>query len=347
MVARSILLKEVTGQTPYFIKFFSNYLQSRNIPVDKKVLADVIPIFFLTNPKSVVGGKINFAEFERTYIPKNKEARAEKITVAQKANKLINAEFRGVRLTKRQRVVMRKWLAERITSRLKRHFEDYSASRINKNQLIDLSIKVFVDAQNDLRVQFKSFLPREKTVVNPAQPTQAKKLGERNGRIAAYEAEERQDHIRSRELNAARDVAEVHHTPFNPAKHCLVELKKENETAGKKFEQLLSSGAINQDSLTRLFISGSLSRRVFLAALEDTSFEKEFGLKEANSLAKGIAFMGSRGKLISSAKRAFQSRNADKLFKFLEGASLIEIHSGGKVAYLRRINQSAKASAYD
>ncbi|MFA6268767.1 MAG: hypothetical protein WC652_03075, partial [archaeon] len=32
MVARSILLKEVTGQTPYFIKFFSNYLPSRNIP---------------------------------------------------------------------------------------------------------------------------------------------------------------------------------------------------------------------------------------------------------------------------------------------------------------------------
>jgi hypothetical protein len=111
----------------------------------------------------------------------------------------------------------------------------------------------------------------------------------------------------------------------------------ENPETADLLHGMFKRRVLSKGALRKLYESGSLSQRVFVSAIMEHNFIREFGEKQVNALARGISHIGSTGKKISVAKKAFQSNETTAIFKFLKKASLIETHhGGGHVVYLHR-----------
>jgi len=180
----------------------------------------------------------------------------------------------------------------------------------------------------------KAYQAREKarTTARTASSTRAE-------RIAAYQPRERETKpTRGAELRSKQREALTKRKNFNTIDHCLTEISKESTQTGNALRRLVAENQLQQNGLVGLFSSGSLTQKVFLRTLQDTDFQKRFGAGQVNILARGLSFIGPRGKEIPKAKKAFQSKQGEAIFKFLERNNLLETqHVGGQVVYLQRI----------
>lgn len=211
--------------------------------------------------------------------------------------------------------------------------------------VIEWRKRIDSDLRAALLPTFEAKVTKKATYAKPKDGGGVKKVGTREARIAGYvkreEVEEAAEN--ARQIEEKERTAQMSGTKFDVVKYSLDEIIKENASAGNRFRELFLSGNIGAGSLKGLFASGPLSRKIFLSAVDEFDFAKQFGQKEINVLARFISFIGPKGRRIDIAKRMIQSKRGEEIFRFLEKNALIETHhGGGDVVYLARAGYSGR-----
>ncbi len=315
------------------------YLKGRKMPIDRKLVAATGTRYLhLHGLKGVIGG-INLAEIEKRYLELRKSCRWETQEMREDVNMFLQKASRGIRLNPEQRRRMKKWISKNYAvhiqnlKRISRESHgDYSAALAKFRQM---NAEFEQSISNEIKARFGK-QPRQKA--EPMAPiAPARKLGAREERIASHVPREKSETERAKQMDEVAEVSKQLGQPFNQAEYCLGEIGKESPETSAYFRGLLADKNLSGNSLTRLFTSGSLTQRIFVRALKNTPFIQRFGVNEINALARGLSFIGPKGKQITMAVRAFQSPTARDIYGFLEGVGLIETqHGGGTVVYLKR-----------
>ena len=164
-------------------------------------------------------------------------------------------------------------------------------------------------------------------------------MGTRAERMTAYVPREKAPKTKKRELKEMELSAKFAGKPFDAVAYSLSEISKENPSTAEFIRELVKRNILEKDNVTKLFISGSLTQKLFQKAANDEDFKKMFGAKQVNLLARGLAYIGPLGRQTEGARRAFQGRKGKELFGFLEKKGYIDTShgKGNTVTYLARI----------
>jgi hypothetical protein len=197
--------------------------------------------------------------------------------------------------------------------------------------------KEFIESNRLLFV--KQFKPPQKVIVKPKPNGQAAatKMGTHEERKASYTPTEKTAKQRTRDLDSLKTASKAAGIMFDTQAYCLSEIEKENPASGAVIRDMVQKGLLNSGALSGLFASGSLTIKTFIHASQTPRFSELFGDEYLSVLAKGLSFIGPKGRPITRAKRAFQSSQSEQIFDFLRQAGFLETHhGGGKVVYLSR-----------
>ncbi|AJF59572.1 MAG: hypothetical protein QT03_C0001G0061 [archaeon GW2011_AR10] len=314
-----------------------NYLQKRGIPVDRETVKIAFELAGKPTLEELSETGIDLRNIEREYL----EIRRGDRFVFQEKNKDINRiffrAFGHERLTPAQRRRAKNWIINNFEKFEKRRRELYKELTVDRPQQDLANLSEAVDKAETEFIQtaqqkfIQTFKPTKKVQVAVAITEKPAKVGTRAERMAAYVPREKTVEQRKQEIRQREEIAKETKRGFNVAEYCLEEISKENNQTGKTLREMMQKRLLNRDSLVSLFTSGSLTQRVFLAAVQEKGFAQQFGPRSINVLARGLAFIGPQGRKVERAKRAFQSAQAEQMFQFLEKHDLLDTgHSRGK-----------------
>ncbi len=313
------------------------YLKNRGFNVTDDVLESALREYF-ENKKLSMGGALNLLELEKLYVRfKKQKTELDQLINFHIKNLTASVVF-GLRLTKAQRKRSKKVVSSRIHGFLENLQNSYNTSTQTpeeKNEFVKQSVKRFTE---EIREELlKEFTQKSKTIVVDRTQPESVKSGTRAKRMAAYVPRETTSRQRQTDLTVQKGFSKGAKKQFDSVNYSLSEIGKDNPQTANAFLELLNQRRLSRGSIVNLYISGPLTLKIFLKAILDPDFERNFGRAYIDSMARGMSFIGNSGKLIPRAIKAFQSPKARELFDFLERKGLLETHhGGGKVVYLRR-----------
>lgn len=324
---------------PAVEKRVRSYLKARKIPIDNANLDLALTIHFRDKGLNHFKGALDLKKLEGEYIALRKGDRFSKLLEAHNVNSYLNQIVRGLNLTQGQKIAVKRWLRRalpvyhktrlRVFEQEKDFHKAFSAIGILESQFIRTAREQFV----------KEFKPTpKKTVFEPKQERPAAtKIGSREERLAAYVPGEKTQKQRISEMEKQREASKQAHRQFDSVDYSLREMERENEASGRRIAALFRAGHLGRNTVVSLFTGGSLTQRTFLNVLENSDFRERFSDKELNALAKGLSYIGPKGRLIGRAQKSFQSPKSSEIFSFLASRGFLETaHGGGKVVYLAR-----------
>jgi len=292
--------------------------------------------------------RLRLAEFEQKFLELKKCFRY----LDQNRSEITNFCFKGIvkgeRLTANQRRITKKWVAANYPA-----FETEGQALFRKHlegkALEENTLREAFRIIDELEVRFiergrketlGNFRERSKAKIDIARKTanNGNKSGTRAERMAAHQPKEKTKTEKTMELIRGERFGSQNGKQFNSIEYVLNETKKGNKIAAARFDSLLKRGILSENSLRRLYVNGILCQKVFLKVLSDPEFQKKFGNQMANLLANGLAFIGSVGKQIVNAKKAFQGTKGRQMFDFLERKHFIDTKHGmgNRVVYIAR-----------
>jgi hypothetical protein len=339
-------------------KYIQQYLESKGrqvkTPVERQALGDTVSWLL---EKTVIGRNpsrpLVLSMIRGVYFFQRMHLRMAEREKTKYLNSVFRELFGSERLTVNQRRAARQWLEENYKL-LEQEKERLMAKILPEDEEaltekhIEILSKEFKTAEQAFKEKTKEILAvfrgsEKKPAPMPAPPQPAiVKPGTRAERIAAHEAAEKMAAAQKATAGAAETKAPAEARPggekFNPTEFILGEIGKESGKTASFLRGLHSRGLITQGALSRLFTSGSLTQKVFRKVAEDRGFRAGFGGRELESLARGLAFIGPKGKQTERVRKAFQGEKGKQLFEFLEGNGFINTqHTQGLVTYLARI----------
>jgi len=341
--AKEIINRGTPLQIKTFKDHFRNYLKERKIPFDVKIFNQATSDYTSTGTNIILSESVDPKAFERRYLTLMKSERKEALLDREMTNKVIRRAFGGHKLTQNQVRVARRWLdthsSEHGAALLKSIKEAPEDQEVVTEVVQKWRDKMEADLRNALLPVFIVKVSRKAVPSKPKSAAILIKGGTREKRMVDYVGKEEVEQAakNAREIETKERAAKMVGKKFDVVKYSLDEIARENPAAGVRFHALLASGIIGEGTLRGLYASGSLSRRIFLRAIDELGFTKYFGTKDVNALARFISFIGPKGKRIDKARRMIQSSRGDEIFKFLERNALINTHhGGGDVVYLAR-----------
>ncbi|MDO8428568.1 MAG: hypothetical protein Q7S92_05125 [Candidatus Diapherotrites archaeon] len=352
----------------YVLPHLKAYLAERKLPISHLAVIDAWNQLVGETKARTATDPLNIREFERIYVESLKFQRIHPLMVNTFNNQIINKAFGSKRLTANQRKAVKRWIQsnlQRWKSQIdevgKKYFKSFQKPERNMRDVF-LDLKqvdvVQMDAAEqdfsavseriaqEVRAKFSvEFFKQPRKVLSPllAAGNGSSKNGTRSLRLAEYVPGEKSTRERERIIQAKQERSALVGRPFDRLRFAFTEIEKENHGDYSFLKKLFSEKKVNEDAIVRLYASGSLTRRIFRTAVEDVKFLDHFSAKELTVLAKGLSYIGSKGRVIQSARRAFQSAQGKEIFAFLERTGLLETHhGGGTVVYLRRPQSEAR-----
>lgn len=321
-------------------KIVRSYFKARRIPIDSGDFIAAINYYMRDENLDKLAHGIYLKEIEKTYIEFRKISRWSNAQDAEIINRYLRRITAGLKFTGNQKKHIKRWLKKEIPRHSTRRKALFALHGFNeaarRAQEMD---KTFI---SQARENFsKQFAPTKKKTETGHENLGAapSKIGTREQRLVEYAPRQREDDANTREseLKRTEEYSKQANMPFKPVDYCITEITKENEPAGTTIKKLYTEGKLNSSSIVSLFTSGSLTQRTFLGIIEKTGFIQRFGAHQINPLARGLSFIGPKGKLITRAKRALQTPRREEIFNFLERNGYLETHhGGGNVVYLKR-----------
>jgi hypothetical protein len=349
VAARHVLESEARDATARLEERVKAYLRDRKIPIttleDKMDLMTAMRNHLRSkrSPGAELANGADMLTIERLYLKERKMSRQFKLEEATEINQYYKRICNGSRFTANQRKTIRKFVERElpgIHNRMNSVLKGLRDGAADISELSRQQAEIGRDFVQSARCQFlKQFRPSARVLTRSARPspTVATKLGSHEERKGSYVPREKTPNQRKQEIKKLGAASRATGRPFDASAYCLSEIEKENQQSAAILRRMLREGQINSNAITGLFGSGSLATRIFVCASQLPAFEETFGKGQFNVLAKGIAYMGPEGKIITRAKRAFQSPLAEKIFNFLDQKGFLETgHSGGDVVYLAR-----------
>ncbi|MFH0715155.1 MAG: hypothetical protein V1847_05275 [Candidatus Diapherotrites archaeon] len=351
-VMNSIDDREVEKFSERITPFARNYLKERKIPFDRRAfLQSLSDVTFGKRVRDFRSG-LDWNAFEKSYRARLKFEKVREFGRNNILNEFVRRAFPLERLSNRQFKRVKQVIEQRMQAFLKVGDELIlegilrGLSDFELDQLLLANENAFLSTiKEDVLKEF-SFSNKKGTVNQRATAEIAK--GDRARRMAEYSrtpsasALGRQN-VQARE-RAEQRVAQARGKPFDEAEFDLKifgENSQYNSEAPKLVEKLVRERALNRQNLHKLAIAGPLCQRVFVETLSGTSFLQEFGNRQVNALAFGLANIGSEGKKIEKAKTLFiaheNSKMSESIYHFLVKNGVLEVdHGGGKVVYIHR-----------
>jgi len=354
---REIITSEVKGLRSRFINHMRKYFKARKISLstksEKEAFDAAVSKFFSERKFEELDKPIRLAAFEKDYFGFRKSFRSSELMDAETRNSMASETFQGTRLTNNQWKAVRKWFAKHWEERMARRdkaIKEFARKRASQQEPEALAenMKRMTEKIDLIDKEFKERAKRELTQVfvknnKTAAPPEPKresnfKQGTRAERIASYTPREKTPVERSQEMKSEERVARsLRGVPFNAVQHALESMKSENASNARFFENLFKKKEISSGALTKLFISGTLTQKVFRAVAKDPEFMPIFGIKGLELLARGLSFIGPTGRKSVGVMRNFQGKTGKRMYEFLEKKNYINTGSGGNnVTYLSR-----------
>ncbi len=336
------------------------YFQARQIPIkgksDQAVFNHTINEYVSSHPQGYVDltEPLDLRRLERSYIETRKQERNKAINWAALVNGHIRIVQRIYRLTPNQQKYLKKWfekhkakILDQLDAITAKYYPESSAkskkqARTNEELHKELTEFLTFWATEGVNVAEQQFFPQTKHAAPNKQTTApASKLGTRIQRKAEYLAKVNEEEAgrqnRQMELATREQATRISGGRFNQTEFILSQLARQNPAGAQFFNGLVTRRRLSAQTLGQLYVSGTLTQRIFQHAIERTPFVSEFGEQEIESLGRGLAAIGAHGRQIQIAWRYFRSPAGRKIYEFLEKNDLLETHhTGGDVVYLRR-----------
>jgi hypothetical protein len=326
-----------------------SYLKERGLEIkgteDKIDVVTAIRahLFELDGAKSLAKG-VNIRAIERLYLEIRKSTRTFRLEEATEINVYYKRICKGASFTKNQKDMIKRFVKKEIVNLNKKKASIFGLllqGKVAFHEISDQHSKIETEFIESNRAQFlKQFklLPKVATVTQkPNGQSTSTKLGTREERKSSHIAREKTPKQRTRDLDTLKTASKDSGVLFDAKAYCLSEIERENAQSGAVIRDMVNKGLINTGALSGLFASGSLTIKTFIHASQTPKFSELFGHVQLNVLAKGLSFIGPKGRPITRAKRAFQSTQSEQIFEFLKHNGFLETHHGGyKIVYLSR-----------
>lgn len=131
---------------------------------------------------------------------------------------------------------------------------------------------------------FNSFFPPQKNPSARAPQLQYRKPGQREERMAQYTpAEKIKDAKRKEELERREEAATSLQQKVIDTNYYLAKIAEEHQPTAQRLNELLNNKSLSPSALRSLFSKGSLTQKIFLAAIDDHQFTQTFGTRNVNS----------------------------------------------------------------
>lgn len=316
-----------------------DYLKARRIPFNIEILDRSLSYIFGKSKLSWAVDGFDFRGFEREYLDELKKRRAADQFLRTRYNFFIGTAFPDVRLTVKQRTTVKKWLERNSEKMFVRPIVELEGTHRTESEKTKAYYEVEKEFVEALRTHFLPQFVKPGLVVTVRKPTvsEPRKLGTRKERTSAYQKTQTETvSTRKRKLTSAQIHAQTSNKRFNVVEHCLSEISHANVETGDFLRNLVRTASLNENGLVSLYTSGNLNQRVFREILSQTNFERQFGGRNINVLARGIAHVGPQGRKVDHVKRAFQSPRAEEIFNFLVRNKFLDTAHGKNMVYLTR-----------
>jgi hypothetical protein len=294
---------------------------------------------------------LDLALIERLYIGNRKDFKRLALEEAHNRNVLLEEIIGRERLTRNQRQAAKRWLLNHLPELERERLLIIRSAqpKAGGKQSFASPEKMF-EKVSEAKERFKKrareallsqFKVRERAVVVGERPARKAivKAGTRAERIAAYKPSEKTVSQKRKEMQQEESKANVTGEVFDQVKHALDRIRAENGASAKVITELRAKGLLTGDSVIRMFIAGSLTQKVFQKVVQNKAFQRNFGNKGFDLLARGLSFIGPTGKFTAKARKSFQGEAGKRMFDFLKRHDFIDTsHGKGEViTYLARI----------
>lgn len=320
---------------------FRSYAAARKIPFHAAVVESIMGELLVDAIRS--GGALSMREVEAKYLAESKRIRKVYHQNQVRVNGLVGLLIGRRRFTPNQKRSIKQWivrnladLRQEIQDILIRQGTDFSPEAYNR-VAAEVQKIYFERAEREVIRTFQSAPKIRKLPTVPAGSS-GQKSGSRTERMAAYQREpgettpaERREQIKSR-----TDVANQRGEAFSSTAYIIHEIRKRNPESANLLDRLVRERVITPNAVDRLYIAGNLAQRTFYEVLTTSDFVDRFSTAKIPILLSWIAMVGDRGVEKGRAHKAFNDKEGEKMFQFLDNNDFLEHHTGNTAIYLRR-----------